>query len=49
MKNILFLGIVLSIVACINSLFYAEFISLGFFLVLFCLFIYGLFILKKEE
>ncbi|ELF2319708.1 hypothetical protein RBO56_000085 [Campylobacter lari] len=49
MKNILFLGIVLSIVACINSLLYAEFISLGFFLVLFCLFIYGLFILKKEE
>ncbi|WP_318529619.1 methyl-accepting chemotaxis protein [Campylobacter sp. CNRCH_2016_0050h] len=49
MKNILFLGIVLSIVACMNSLLYAEFISLGFFLVLFCLFIYGLFILKKEE
>ncbi|OCX42256.1 hypothetical protein A7X81_03440 [Campylobacter ornithocola] len=49
MKSILFTGIALSILACGWSLFFAEFVSLGLFLVLFFLFMYALFIFKKEE
>ncbi|CAM4096926.1 methyl-accepting chemotaxis protein [Campylobacter armoricus] len=49
MKNILYIGAFLSTIACVVSLVFKEFFSLGFFVVMIALFCYGLFIRHKNE
>ncbi|WP_139451498.1 methyl-accepting chemotaxis protein [Campylobacter armoricus] len=49
MKNILYIGVFLSTIACVVSLVFKEFFSLGFFVVMIALFCYGLFIRHKNE
>ncbi|RKO65451.1 hypothetical protein CKA54_01135 [Campylobacter sp. P255] len=49
MKNILLIGAGLSILACGSSLYFAEHVSFGFFLILFVLLGCALVVLRKEE
>ncbi|MBT0826873.1 hypothetical protein KJQ85_07400, partial [Campylobacter lari] len=49
MKNIVLVGIGLSILSCANSIYFMDIISFGFSLSLFLLFVFTFILLKKED